>query len=178
MAFEDCENRAEDDNQPAEDAYYGKGYAGDYSTLTFGYSGQCKHIVSEYGGEVKAAPSRLVDYVVLGENPGLKRLDRIHSLGLKVITKREFFGLIIRRSPHFRNLATPERIAGRQFERNPSPPLGFNSWIAEQKAGFEEPSSIDVGTKKRCRSMETTSSNGQHDSDGQSAVTEQSNHNG
>lgn len=139
-------------SQPAEEDLYGKGYAGDYDEIDsdgeyvienyygpldlfdglnfhligqFDHSEQCRYIIREYGGEIKAAPSKLVDYVVLGEKPGLNRLERIRSLGLTVITEREFFQLTIRMSPNFRNLATPERIAGRDFERRASTPLRF-----------------------------------------------------
>ena len=147
-SIEDHVELTDDADQPAENDFYGSGYSGDYDEVDsdgeyvqpnyygptnlfeglnfhfigqFPHGDQCRSIVSQYGGEIKAAPSKKVDYVILGENPGLKRLEKIRDLGLNILNERGFFELIVRLSPHFRNSATPERVAGRDFERRRSP---------------------------------------------------------
>jgi len=52
-----------------------------------------KNLVQSLGGEVASSPSRRVDYVVVGDNPGSK-LASARELGLIIIDEQEFLRLI------------------------------------------------------------------------------------
>ena len=54
---------------------------------------EAKAKILDLGGKVASSVSKNTDYVVLGENPGSKFEDA-KKLGIKIIDKKEFLGLI------------------------------------------------------------------------------------
>ena len=54
---------------------------------------QAKEKIRQLGGDVSSSVSKKTDYVVAGENPGLK-YDKAESLGVKIISEKEFLKII------------------------------------------------------------------------------------
>ncbi|MCX6792618.1 MAG: NAD-dependent DNA ligase LigA [Candidatus Falkowbacteria bacterium] len=54
---------------------------------------EAKSLVRSSGGQISESVSKQTDYVVVGENPGSK-YDKAQKLGLKILSEKEFIGLI------------------------------------------------------------------------------------
>lgn len=73
--------------------------------LTFVFTGELTSIAREdatnlakrYGGRVTTAPSGKTSYVVVGEQAGASKLEKIEKLKLKRLTEDEFLDLIATR---------------------------------------------------------------------------------
>ena len=55
-------------------------------------------IVKRYGGRVTSAPSSRTTYVVVGEMPGEKKMEKIKQIGIPTVDEDEFLNLIIKKS--------------------------------------------------------------------------------
>ena len=66
-------------------------FTGDLTSMT---RDQAQDIVKRYAGRVVSAPSKKTNYVVVGENPGPSKMDKVAALGLNTITEDGFLDLL------------------------------------------------------------------------------------
>ena len=55
---------------------------------------EAQDLVKRYGGKVTTAPSKKTSFVVVGENPGPSKMEKIKLLNLKILNEDEFFDFI------------------------------------------------------------------------------------
>lgn len=105
-------------------------------------------LVKRYGARVTTAPSGKTDFVVLGENAGVSKLEKIEKLGLKTLDEDELFDLIRQKSAS----STPQKKPAassvnkpvvEDVKKNPS----IDSTIKHEKKPVSPPSS-DLWTVK------------------------------
>lgn len=70
-------------------------FTGELSSISRDDAGD---LVKRYGGRVTTAPSGKTDYVVVGENAGASKLEKIEKLSLKTLDEDGYFDLIRSRS--------------------------------------------------------------------------------
>lgn len=69
---------------------------------------EASDLVKRYGGRVTGAPSGKTDYVVIGDNPGESKIDKVKKLNLKTLDEDGLFDLIRSRSKNAPATATQE----------------------------------------------------------------------
>lgn len=60
-------------------------------------------MVIKLGGRVTTAPSSKTTYLVVGDEPGPKKLEKANSLGIKIINEKSFMNLINKHSANFQD---------------------------------------------------------------------------
>lgn len=71
-------------------------FTGDLSSIT---RDQGTDLVKRYAGRVVSAPSKKTNFVVVGDNPGPSKMEKIKALGLQQIDEDGFLDMIRRSSP-------------------------------------------------------------------------------
>jgi replication factor C subunit 1 len=72
-------------------------FTGDLSSIT---RDQATDLVKRYAGRVVSAPSKKTNWVVVGENPGPSKMEKITALGLPQVNEDEFLDMIRRSCPN------------------------------------------------------------------------------
>lgn len=55
---------------------------------------KAEDIIKKYGGRITSAPSSKTSYVILGDNPGPKKLQLVNQLQIKTLNEDEFIDFI------------------------------------------------------------------------------------
>lgn len=71
-------------------------FTGDLSSLT---RDTATDLVKRYGGRVVSAPSKKTSWVVLGDNPGPSKMEKVKALGLPTLDEDGFLDLIRKSNP-------------------------------------------------------------------------------
>lgn len=71
-------------------------FTGDLPSMT---RDQATDLIKRYGGRVTGAPSKKTSFVVVGENPGPSKMDKIRDLGLRIIDEDGLLGMIKESNP-------------------------------------------------------------------------------
>lgn len=87
--------------------------------LTFVFTGEleslgreeAQDLVKRYGGRVTSAPSGKTDYVVVGDNAGASKLDKIAKLALKTLSEDGLLDLIRKSAPPTSHPVADQRAA-------------------------------------------------------------------